>query len=100
MTKTLEKRFAAIGTQEDTKDPIIVAKFFNPTGAGTWYAVCYIPKERLFFGYVPIFGDWCDEWGYFSLEELESYRGRFNLGIERDLFWQEKPASEVIPKGS
>lgn len=98
MTKKLEKRFAEVGRQEDVEDPIVVAKFFNPTGAGTWFATEYDPKQKLFFGYVSIFGDHCDEWGYFSLEQLEEYKGRFGLGIERDLYWTERPASEVIAK--
>jgi len=38
MTKTLAKRFAQIGSQENVNDPIIVAHFFNPTGAGDWWA--------------------------------------------------------------
>ena len=96
MTKTLERRFAKIGSQENKQDPIIVAKLFNPTGAGTWYATKYDPKTRIFFGYVSIFGDWNDEWGYFSLDELQSYKGKFGLGIERDLYFQEQPASLVI----
>jgi hypothetical protein len=95
MTKELEKRFVEVGKQ-DVKDPVIIAKFFNPIGAGTWYAVSYDPKEKLFFGYVSIFGDWNDEWGYFSLEELESYNGLYRIGIERDLYWTEKKASSVI----
>jgi len=98
MTKELEKRFAEVGRQEDVEDPIVVAKFFNPTGAGTWYATEYDPKRKLFFGYVSIFGDHCDEWGTFSLEQLEGYTGRLGLGIERDLYWTERPASEVIAK--
>ena len=95
LTKALEKRFAEIGRQENSRDPIVVAKFFNPTGAGTWYATEYYPDERLFFGYTVI---QVGEWGYFSLDELESYRGRFGLGIERDLYWDETPASEVLEK--
>jgi len=98
ITKELEKRFAEIGSQEEAKDPVVVAKFFNPTGAGTWYATEYDPKIRCFFGYVSIFGDHNDEWGYFSLSELEEYRGRFGLGIERDLHFAERPISEVQPK--
>ena len=98
MTKQLEQRFARVGSQEEKKDPVIVARFFNPTGAGTWYATEYDPKTREFFGYVSIFGDWNDEWGYFSLQELEEYKGRFNLGIERDLHFKEQPASQVIGK--
>ena len=98
LTKTLGKRFAQIGSPSEEKDPLIIAKFFNPTGAGTWYATEYDPDRRVFFGYVSIFGDWNDEWGTFSLEELESYRGPFGLGIERDLHFGEKRASQVINK--
>jgi len=96
MTKGLEKRFAKVGRQEHVKDPVIVAKFFNPCGAGTWYATEYDPKDKMFFGYVSIFGDWNDEWGYFSLAELESYKGPLGIGIERDLYWEETKASTVI----
>jgi hypothetical protein len=96
MTKELEKRFAEVGSQENVKDPVIIAKFFNPQGAGTWYATEYDPKEKTFFGYVSIFGDVNDEWGYFSLAELESYKGPLGLGIERDLYWTETKSSSVI----
>jgi len=98
LTKKLEKRFAQVGRQEHIKDPLVIAKFFNPTGAGTWFATEYDPKEEIFFGYASIFGDWNDEWGYFSLEELQSYRGKFGLGIERDLYFEEQKASQVIKK--
>jgi len=98
MTKELEARFKEVGSQEEVKDPLIIAKYFNPSGAGTWYATEYNPEERLFFGYVSIFGDLNDEWGYFSLEELESVRGLLGLGIERDLYFGEKRASEIISK--
>ena len=96
MTKALEKRFAKVGRQEKVEDPIIIAKFFNPTGGGTWFASEYNPKDKIFFGYASIFGDHCDEWGYFSLEELEDYKGRFGLGIERDLHFTETKSSEII----
>ena len=98
MTKVLERRFAQVGSQSEVADPIVVAKFFNPTGAGTWYATEFDPKDRLFFGYVSIFGDWNDEWGSFALQELEDYQGKFGLGIERDLFFDEQRASQVIKK--
>lgn len=98
MTKQLEKRFAQVGSQEEEKDPLVIAKFFNPTGAGTWYATEYNPESRTFFGYVSIFGDWNDEWGYFSLSELESITGFLGLGIERDRFFTEKRMSQVVPK--
>jgi hypothetical protein len=97
LTKELEKRFAQVGRQEEveTGDKIIIAKFFNPQGAGTWYATEYDPATQEFFGYVSIFGDECDEWGYFSLAELMDFKGQFGLGIERDLHFGEKKFSEV-----
>lgn len=99
MTKELVKQFERVGRQEDVKDPIVVAKFFNPTGAGTWYATEYDPEERIFFGFASIFGDHNDECGYFSLDELESYRGKFGLGIERDLHFESKPFSQIKTDG-
>ena len=98
LTKGLLAIFAKLGRQENSADPIVVAKFFNPTGAGTWYATEYDPETKEFFGYVSIFGDDCDEWGSFSLTELESYSGKFGLGIERDLYFSEKRISEVVPQ--
>jgi hypothetical protein len=35
-----------------------------------------------------------DEWGYFSLAELESVKEPLGLGIERDLHTSEKRLSE------
>jgi hypothetical protein len=96
MTPDLEKRFAQVGSQEEVSDPLIIAHYFNPTGAGDWYAIEYFPEDRIIFGYASIIGDLCDEWGYSSLNELEDYKGQLGLGIERDLYWTEKRASEVI----
>ena len=97
ITKTLEKRFAKIGSQENTplKDQIVVAKFFNPTGTGTWFLTEYNPESQVAFGYASLFGDHNDEWGDFAVWELQEYKGRFGLGIERDLSWKETKASEV-----
>ena len=95
LTKQLEKRFAKVGSQELVRDPVIVAKFFKPGGSGTWYATEFDPIDKMFFGYLSIFGDLNDEWGYFSLNELESYVNSFDIGIERDLYWTECKASKV-----
>lgn len=93
MTKELEEKFAKVGCQEHNPDPLVIVKFFNPVGAGRWYATEYNPEERTFYGYVSIFEDWNDEWGYFSLDELEEYVGAFGMGIERDLYCGIKPIS-------
>lgn len=99
LTKELLVQFKKAGRQENVPDPLVIAKFFNPTGAGTWYATEYYPEEKMFFGYVSIFGDWNDEWGYFMLGDLEEYRGQFGLGIERDLHFEPKPFSEITGGG-
>ena len=52
LTDELIKRFEKVGRQEEVKDPVIIAKFFNPTGAGTWFATEYDPQRKDFFGYV------------------------------------------------
>ena len=98
MTKELKARFKEVGSQEEVKDPIVIAKFFYPMGRGTWFATEYDPKEKIFYGYVSLFGDYCDEWGSFSLLELESLDGPSGLGIERDLYFEETPSSELIKK--
>ncbi len=126
MTKEIEKQFQKIGRQENNPDPTVVVKFFNPAGSGTWYAteLIYVVEQldgnggietveieaskmngnkgkvvdMLFYGYASIFGDHNDEWGYFSLSELQSVKGPFGLGIERDKFFDPKPISKVCPK--
>jgi len=100
LTDELIKKFEKVGKQ-DVKDPLVIAKFFNPTGAGTWYATEYDPETKEFFGYVSIFSDWNDEWGSFSLVELENYQGKFGLGIERDIYFNSKPFNQIneINKG-
>lgn len=94
LTKEILNEFKKVGSQEEVKDPIVIAKFFNPTGIGTWYATEYKEDEQVFFGFVSLFGDYNDEWGYFSLEELQSFKGMFGLGIERDMHCGFKPISE------
>lgn len=94
ITPELIKRFAEIGSQENNPDPIVVAKFFNPAGAGRWFATEYHIEDNTCFGYASIFGDGCDEWGYFSIDELESLKLPFGSTIERDLYCGEKPISQ------
>lgn len=94
LTKAILKRFEQVGEQ-DIPDPIVITKFFGG-GRATWFATAYKPETRVFFGYVSLFGDHNDEWGYFSLDELKTIKfPPFGLGIERDMYWTETKASEV-----
>lgn len=94
ITKELEKRFAEIGDQSQVSDPVIVAKFFNPCGSATWYATEYDAENQICFGYVT--GMAFDEWGTFSIPELESIKLPLGLGIERDIYFKEKRFNELI----
>ncbi|MCP4900899.1 MAG: DUF2958 domain-containing protein [bacterium] len=97
MTKALETRFKKTGSQENIADPVVIGKWFNPYGRNTWFATEYDPETRTCFGFVVgPFDDSCDEWGYFSLDEIESVRvGRFGLPLERDLYFTAEPISKV-----
>ena len=94
ITKALEERFEKIGDQSQTTNPIIVAKFFNPCGSATWYATEYDKENKICFGYVT--GMAFDEWGTFSIEELESIKLPLGLGIERDIHFKETRFKEII----
>ena len=61
----------------------------------TQFKAEYNEKERMFFGYVKLLPG-CDEWGYFSLDELESIKGMFGLGIERDLHFGDYTIEDVV----
>lgn len=95
LTKELEKQLPAYGSTDNIKleDKIAVCKFFNPVGYWTWYAVEYDPEAKIFFGYVK--GDE-NEWGDFSLEELESVKLALGLGIERDLHFPPTKMKEIM----
>ena len=93
LTKQLKARFKKVGKQE-TADPIIIAKFFNPCGAETWYVSEYNDETKICYAYV--MGIWEDEWGYFSLSELESLRcPPLGLPIELDLYFEEIAFSKL-----
>lgn len=89
ITNSLEERFKEIGSQDESPDPLVIAKFFNPYGGGTWLATEYIPEREVCFGYVHGLCPGGDEWGYFSISELESLNLPFGLRIERDVHFQE-----------
>ena len=95
MTKELEKRFATVGRQKDVADPIVIARFFHLNSRGTWFATEYDPNNRTFYGYGSINSDHYQEWGYFTLDELESFVDRNPLWIARDESFQEHPVSKV-----
>ncbi|MEW6058056.1 MAG: DUF2958 domain-containing protein [Bdellovibrionota bacterium] len=94
LTDELRSQLPPLYAQEKVKDPMVHAKFFTPWTHWTWYVTEGSEEEGdfIFFGYVA--GDF-GEWGYFSLNELESVRGPGGLTIERDLHFTPKRKSEI-----
>lgn len=90
LTKAIASKLPKMYETENvpTEEKVLAVKFFDPAGRGTWYGVEFDSKDTFFGFTVSPLGPDCDEWGYFSLKELETVRNRFGLGIERDLFWQ------------
>lgn len=95
LTKTIREKLKPLGAHaqdENWREVKPVVKFFNPSGAGTWYATEFDGVDT-FFGLVDLHEK---ELGYFSLRELEGYKGPFGLGIERDLHWTPKTLGELL----
>lgn len=81
----------------DLEDQVVVAKIFNPYGRGTWYLINSDPQDP---DYLWVIADFYEtEVGSASRSELESIRikiGGMQLGLERDLSFSPKKASEVL----
>lgn len=75
----------------------IIMKFFDPCGSWTWYATEIEERDDdfIFFGFVRGFEN---EFGYFSLNELQSVKGKLGIGIERDKHFGKHFLSEAIAK--
>ncbi len=99
LTEEIKKQIPALYTQENEKDPMVICKFFDPTGSWTWYAIEGEETDNddfLFFGYVVGFDA---ELGYFTLSQLTAAKrgvtGIKALPIERDLYFTPCKLSKV-----
>lgn len=98
MTKEIERKLAQYPlSSQDGKgdDAEIICKFFNPCGAGTWYVLEGEKQPNgdwRLYGIVDLFER---EYGYFMLSELQSYRGQYGLGIERDLYFSDMKVKDI-----
>jgi hypothetical protein len=91
LTKALRAKLPPLYACENEPDPTVICKFFTPDADWRWYAIEF-DGEDLFFGWV----DGTDpELGYFRLSELEALRGPWSLPIERDLYFEPCPLSQV-----
>ena len=73
-------------------DSLAQVKFFTPDSDWTWYASEFDGKDT-FFGLVSGFED---EFGNFTLSELQQAVGLLGLPIERDLHFEPKKLGELL----
>ncbi len=96
MTKHIERLARsqyARAASASLSELMVVAKFFDPCGSWTWYLIDQDPNDPDYlYGIVKRFEV---EMGSFSLRELEEYKGRLGIGIERDLCFKPMNAKEV-----
>ena len=97
LTEELRASLPPLYSQEKSKDPQIYAKFFTPDSNWTWFVIEGNAEDDdfIFFGYVIGHEK---EWGYFALSELTSARGPLGLPIERDLYFQPGPFSQIMAR--
>ena len=76
---------------------VVHCKFFTPWTYWTWFVTEGEERDDdfLFFGFVIGHEE---ELGYFCLSELESIEGPCGLKIERDLYFEPGPLSEVVAR--
>lgn len=96
ITKELEKRFKEIGSQPQEKNPLVIAKFFNPIGDLEWYMTEYDAEKKVFFGCE--IGNPKPLWDYFSMKTFESIVLPRGVRIERDFLFQEIRFNELMRK--
>ena len=101
ITKAIEQAFEKQGYTGDkeTKDIKIVMKLFNPAGAGTWY-IYEKENNDVYWCFANLGDPLYAECGTVSMNELMAFRGRFGLGIERDMHFEPLSMSleDVINK--
>ena len=95
-TKEVLRKLPPLYSTQDKKpeDIPIIVKFFS--GPATFYITEGSIEEGRLFGYVTGLGT--DELGYISIQELTSFRGRFGLGFERDMYYGKHTLKEVMNK--
>jgi hypothetical protein len=85
------------GRELPASEALALVKFFTPDAQWTWFAVSASQDpdtgDVQFFGLVHGLER---ELGYFWLSELERVRGPLGLPVERDLYWDPVPLSDLI----
>ena len=92
LTKEITKKATKQYDEGSDMEQMVVAKFFNPIGNGTWYLMNLADDEDYAWGIVDMFAV---EMGSFSMKELQNLELPLNMGIERDKYFEPVKASEL-----
>ncbi|MFI5808685.1 DUF2958 domain-containing protein [Streptomyces sp. NPDC051561] len=86
------KKIPALYANEDVplSEKVLHAHFF--VGGCDWYVAELDPQSGLAFGWAHITHG---EWGMFSLPEMENISVRGLFVVERDLYFDPAPATEI-----
>lgn len=93
ITKAIEKKAQKQFPMGSDMNQMVIAKFFDPCGGWTWYLMNQDPNDTNYLWGI-VKGIYI-EMGSFSLNELQAYRGRLGIGIERDKFFKPMKAKDV-----
>ena len=93
----LRSTLPRLNSQEGMRDPIVHHRFFTRDSDWIWYVTEGSPEEDdfIFFGLVLGVEQ---EWGQFSLSELNGVRGPLEHAIERDLDFKPARLTEVLAR--
>lgn len=95
ITNEIKEKFNKypLGSQDEKLgNAEVIAKFFNPTGIGTWYITegqMLENGDAEMFGFCHLGDDEMAEFGTVMLSELESLQLPMGMTIERDLYMKE-----------
>jgi len=97
LTKQLRDKLLANGREQAKvkgtkaeRDFWPVVKFFYPAGAATWLVTELDPEDPDIAVGLCDLGHGFPELGSLRISELQSFKGSFGLGIERDLHFKAK----------
>ena len=97
ITKQIERLLSEypLGSQDGKRDEaIVIAKFFLTSSSFTFYMIEGSVEEQTGYGIIIGFDNKA-EYGYISLQEMQTIRNSFGLGVERDLYVKSCKVSEI-----
>lgn len=92
INQELAKQIPALYSQEHNTNPMVYVIFSAPWSHWIWYVTEFDGKDFC-FGFVQ--GDY-DEWGYFSISELESITGPEGQKIVREAYFPPEPIKQIL----